>query len=183
MDGLRNGSAPLAIRDQDADSGNMSSTLSGALNKLVKTLGDKSAESDDAATATDTEDATGPQDDSHRDMMEGLMLENERMTLESQKQELKIKVRLHIGNISLSNMSCRIFRITYYLLIDVCTRRLLKRFWQSEYHDKPLRLMSDETVLKVEVGLHVAMIVPLSTSMHTRNFLQVATELRSCRQR
>ena len=80
------------------------------------------------------------------------------MTLESQKQELKIKVRLHIGNISLSNMSCRIFRITYYLLIDVCTRRLLKRFWQSEYHDKPLRLMSDETVLKVEVGLHVAMI-------------------------
>ena len=40
----------------------------------------------------------------------------------------------------------------------MCTRRLLKRFWQSEYHDKSLRLMSDETVLKVEVGLHVAMI-------------------------
>ena len=90
-------------------------TFSVYVGKCLKTLGDKSAESDDAAAATDTEDATGPQDDSQRDMMEGLMLENERMTLESQKQELKIKVRLHIGNISLSNMSRRIFalRIIY----------------------------------------------------------------------
>ena len=106
MDGLRNGSTPIPTSDSKADTGNMSSTLSGALKNLLQTMTDKKPESDATATDNNTTGAGTDLPQDQRDVLEGLMVENAHIQSENQKQKWKIEVWMCVYFVSAPAMWC-----------------------------------------------------------------------------